>query len=279
MITPLAWVFSQGQVVPQAQVTIPAHAPAVLFGESIFETFLVDQGRIFRLDAHLERMAAALRDVDWNETPKAQAVREGLRALVAASHGSERLRARLTLLNLGDRVEGILSVSPYTPPAAHGVGLCVTDVLLDPHSPTARHKTGNRWAQRMAQAQAQRAGAFDGLLCTPDGWIADGATSTPFWVSEGKLRTPALSCGALPGITRRSLLELAREGGLAVEEGRFNPDAVRAAEEVFCSNALIGVLPVEAIDGEAVGHSVPGPVTAKLAQAYRRWVDEAATEP
>lgn len=136
-----------------------------------------------------------------------------------------------------------------------------------------------RWARRdiktvqllypsMAKMQAASVGADDAWL-VEDGFVTEASAATAHIISkDGTLITRGLSNAILHGITRHSVLDIARNAGLAVEERAFTPEEAKDAAEAFITSATNFVLPVTSIDGQAVGDGKPGPQTLKLRQLY-----------
>jgi branched-subunit amino acid aminotransferase/4-amino-4-deoxychorismate lyase len=135
-------------------------------------------------------------------------------------------------------------------------------------------KTANYLNSILALAQAHDAGADEALLLDMRGLIAEAAYSNVFFVRDARLITPALESGILPGITRAAVLEIAREHGVAVQEGDIEPAMAAEADEAFITNSVRGIVPVRAIGTRAF--TVPGPLTARLAQWYWELVEREA---
>lgn len=222
--------------------------------EGVFTTVKVVNGRAEHLGLHLARLAESARIVGL-AAPDAAVVRRVVTAALADAplpHG----RLRITW----DGVAEAASVEPLTPHAATTTVLRAPD-LRDPRDPAAGAKTEALGAQgRALLAWAREHGAGDAVLATPDGLLAEGATSNVFYVVDGELRTPTTATGLLPGIARQLLLSVtdAREVDAAYE-------VLHSADEVFLTSSLRGVQPVTAVDGHEVGG--PGPVTRAAARA------------
>lgn len=120
----------------------------------------------------------------------------------------------------------------------------------------------------LSKMEAKRQGADD-VLFVEDGLITEAGSSNVHIVTrDGTLVTPALSNALLHGITRASVLDLARAAQIKVEERSFSPEEAKAAAEVFLTSASAFVMPVTAIDGEKVGSGQPGPITARIRDLY-----------
>jgi branched-subunit amino acid aminotransferase/4-amino-4-deoxychorismate lyase len=120
----------------------------------------------------------------------------------------------------------------------------------------------------LARRQAQEKGAGEALLLNTLGRLAEGSATNLFILRGGDLITPPLSEGALPGVTRQAVLQLATRAGFVVRELPLEPSALRAAGEAFLTNAIGGVLPLVAVDGVAVGSGRPGMATQRIRQRY-----------
>jgi branched-chain amino acid aminotransferase len=129
-----------------------------------------------------------------------------------------------------------------------------------------------------ARLEADRAGADDALFLTDDGDVAEATSANVFAVREGRLVTPPLDAGILPGTTRTWLLdgaggELARLGLVAAAEA-IRPTQLVASDEAFLSSSVAGIVPLVAVDGRSIGRGRPGRVTVALRAARERWIDE-----
>ena len=116
--------------------------------------------------------------------------------------------------------------------------------------------------------EARDHGDLEALFLNQHGRVAEGATSNVFAVQDGSLRTPPLSAGALPGITRRVLFEIARTLSLPCSECDISPDELKAADELFLTNAGTGIMPLTMLDGKTIGTGRAGALTLRCQAAY-----------
>jgi hypothetical protein len=165
------------------------------------------------------------------------------------------------------RGEGIFEaflVNDSCPPAMlddHDARLCLSRAVL-----------------QRAREIATEAGAFEALLLTIDGDVAEGTSTNIFVYANGKLTTPALSRGILGGVTRLNILRSCEAYGIACEESRLELDALGTAEEVYISNAVIGLIPVTKIlkiRGDYPG--VKGSKLIEIRKAYHRFLESTIT--
>ena len=103
----------------------------------------------------------------------------------------------------------------------------------------------------MAKREAEERGAFEGLMLTTGGHVAECSMSNLFFIRDKTLYTPSLACGVLPGITRGVVLKVAPTLGLQTREGRYRPEVLYEADECFLTSSGLGVLPVHTIDGRS----------------------------
>jgi branched-chain amino acid aminotransferase len=132
-----------------------------------------------------------------------------------------------------------------------------------PHTAKA---TGIYLNSMLAVHEAQRAGYDEAILLTHDGYIADGSGENVFMVKDGVIFTPDLSASILPGITRETIIEIARALGYTVHEKRLIRADLYTADEVFMCGTAVEVTPIRSIDDQEVGP--PGPITCEIQQSY-----------
>ena len=282
-------VYVNGAIHDRDSAVISVFDRGFLYGDSVYEVLRTSGARPVDLDRHLERLgrsAAAIALV----LPEPDEIRGAIAATLEAAGNPEayvriivtRGGGAITLdIAAAERPSLLVITSPLALPAADlyrdGAHLAIVAVertsrrAVDPAV-----KSGNYLNNIMALAEARRAGAYEALMCGPDGRIAEGSTSNVFAVRAGRLATPALATGLLPGITRQRVIELAAGAGIATDEGDLYPDDVRGADEVFITSSIRGVMPVTTLDGAPVKDGAPGPITRQLMDLYQRFLSDVA---
>jgi branched-chain amino acid aminotransferase len=275
-------VWLDGKIVDGAEARIPVVDHGLLYGDGAFEGIRITGRRVFRLDDHLARLAVACRSLAL-ELPGGVA---GLRSIVldtARAYDEPEAYVRLIVT----RGEGSLGVDPTTcaeprvicivdrirlfAPAKLAAGIDLVTVslrrppadVLDP-----RVKSLNYLNNALCKLEARQRGADEALVLNQAGRVAEAAVANVFAYRDGELLTPPAIDGALEGVTRATVLELAREMGLPALErslGRFD---LFAAGEVFLTGTGAGLVPVRSLDGRAIGAGAPGPVFSKLQAAF-----------
>jgi branched-subunit amino acid aminotransferase/4-amino-4-deoxychorismate lyase len=197
----------------------------------LFETMRVRRGQLPFLSRHLARLTTACRELGM--APPAPGVAERIRA-----HASGELIVRLTLDEDGERIE------TRAVPPAEPMRLVFSDARHEPYP----HKTTDRDVFDRARARFVPHRADEAILLTHDGCLAEGCVTSIFFWHAAELCTPALDLGILPGVGRGRVVELARERGIPVREGRFSRTEVEGLS-VFLVNAVRGII-ATAIHGE-----------------------------
>src|SRR5262249_5229503 len=140
--------------------------------------------------------------------------------------------------------------------------------------PLARHKTTSRLAYHLAREEARAARADEALLVSAEGLLLEGSVSNLFAVVGGRVRTPPVALGILPGIAREVLLAVGPAVGVSIEESPMAADMIGAAEELFLTNSIQEVVPVASVDGRDLPSCSIG---LSLLAAYRNEVDRMRT--
>ncbi len=280
----LARVWLDGVLWGPGEALVPVEDRGFTLGDALFETLRVANGRPFRLDRHLSRLARGGRVLGIpvplerirggvEEALQAGAIRDGaLRITLSRGEGPPGLAPPPAA---EPRV--VVTVRPYRPPSdrRRGIRVLVGEGRVAEGALTAGCKLvayGERVAALLA---ARKEGADDALLRNGRGTVVGGTASNVVVVEDsGSLRTPAESCGALPGVTREVVLELARSEGRPVEEGPIRPEELIGAQEIFLTSSLRGLAPVISLDGIPVGSGEPGPIWEGLVRFYETVVAE-----
>lgn len=285
-------VYIDGQIHTRETAMVSVFDRGFLFGDSVYETIAFIAGRFLFLSEHLDRLERSARRI-YLEPPSRSAIEQALRETVAA-RGKEDTRVRVMVTR---GVAGIdldpttakapcLIViaqplgAPSAPMVEGGVAVAVVQVSRSGlRSVDPAVKSGNYLGSVLAIAEARRQapGVHEAILCAANGSVAEGATSNVFWVAGGELRTPALAVGILEGVTRAKVLLLAQQSHIPSRELAFADAAeLRAADEVFLTSAVRGILPVTTVDGARVADGRPGPVTRRLLASYQQLVSESS---
>lgn len=279
------WVSVNGEIVPEDEASVAVSDRGLLFGRGVFETFRAVRGQpIFSLEKHIARMHAGARVLGISAPPTLVFAQDSIRALLEhCQFENARVRLTLTAGALGAPSSTLIQATPATdyPDSMYeaGVPAVIARVRRNETSPLCRIKSLNCLDNILAREGARSAGAVEALLLNTRGALAEGAASNVFVVCGGELRTPPIDDGALPGVTRQVVLELAHHVGVHAIERQVTLDEAMVADEVFVTNAVAGVLPVSMIDGVAIGAGRPGEVTRTISAALSKRTLASAAGP
>ena len=248
-------------VVPVDAPVLHADDEGVLRGRAVFETLRVYGGAPFRLDAHLDRLAASAERLRLPPPPRDEFARSRDEAIAAGGRARRdaapaldgRARGRRRADRARARLDAAARARRSCARAACGSPSCAGRRARSPAR--SRRATRRTWRRRTTPAAR---GADDALLVAPDDTVLEAPTSN-VWFREGdRLLTPSLELPILAGVTRAALVELAPGLGYEVEEGAFPLDRLLAADEVFLSSSVREVMPVVAVDGAPSRRAAPG---------------------
>jgi branched-chain amino acid aminotransferase len=278
-------IWINGKFVPSKDARISVFDRGFMYGDGAFETMRAYAGKAFRLDEHLERLYASLKAMGI----KPLYDRGELRDIIYRCLAVNRLKSAYIKLTV-TRGEGRFGIHysdlfrPNTvvvakefgeyPPQMYskGISAAVVDIRQNEHSLVSRMKTLNFLNYILARFEAKAAGADEAILVNTKGCVAEAATSNIFLVRSGALITPSADSGILPGIARRTVMEMARSMRIRVAERRVAERELYSADEIFLTNSLVEVLPVTRIARQKVGGGSPGELTKLLHISYQKRV-------
>jgi branched-chain amino acid aminotransferase len=251
----------------------------VLLGDGLFETVLSRAGVTFRLGAHLARLAAGARSLGIPMPVPVAEVPAAVNATLGANsldNGDAIVRITLTR---GPGTRGLLppakpspvlivTATPHTVTQADTVSTCIVAPRRNELSPTCSLKTLNYLDNILAAQEATLQGCDEGLMLNSRNRFSGGARSNLFMVLDGVLYTPGLDDGALPGIVRGVVLEMAKVLRLKHRQASIFVYDVPRASEAFMTNSIVGILPIARIGQQRIGEGTVGPVTAALIKGY-----------
>lgn len=276
-------VYLNGALIPRSQASISVLDYGFLYGYGIFETMRAYNGKVFRLDKHLGRLAlsAEVLGISVNEAILEKAVYKTLRAN-ALSEARIRLIATIGEGSVTPDTRTCASPTviviavpyhPYSPEVyVKGWRVIVSSIHRNSQSPLPGLKSSNFLESMLARQESRVAGMDDALLLNDRGFLAEASSSNVFIVSGDILETPTLSSGILPGVTRGLVLGLAKGLGVESAEADITIDELMNATEVFLTNSLMEVMPLTEVNGKPISSGRPGSLTKRLMEAYKELV-------
>ncbi len=279
-------IYLDGNFVDAADAKISVFDHGLLYGDGIFEGIRLYKGNVFRLDEHLERLEYSAKALMLKlplsrkelaeatcETCRRNNLTDGyIRLVVTRGVGdlglSPWLCATPSLFIIADKIA-------LYPKEYYEKGLEIVTVATRRMSPAALPpavKSLNYLNNILAKIEARQAGALEAIMLNDQGYVAECTGDNIFIVHKGRILTPSSQAGALRGITRDSIFDIAREVGVPIEEHDLTRYDVWNADEAFLTGTGAEVIPVVKLDGREVGAGRPGPIFEKILAAFRRRV-------
>jgi len=270
-------VFLNGKFVPDEQALISVFDRGFLYGDGLFETMRVFNGKPFRWTQHLERLTRGAEVLGLQLPFNAESLLKFADELIQKNHMPDSL-LRITL-SRGTGLRGYsprgaehptLVMSVHAAPAGRSQEpgewrLLTSSVRLPANNLLAQFKTCNKLAQVLARAEADAANADEALLLNTDGFIVEGASSNLFWIKEGQVYTSPLASGILPGVTRAAVFEICGNLGIMTGESSMTSPDLLEAEGVFLSLSSAGVAEAVSLDNQPLRRSA---LSHELHSAY-----------
>lgn len=285
-------VFIDGKWLDKDQAKISVFDHGLLYGDGIFEGIRCYNGRVFRLHEHMERLynsaKGILLEIPYTLEELERTILQGIkmtglkdayiRLLVTRGFGDLGLDMRkckkATLIVIIDKIT-------LYPEAVYEDGLRVITSSLrrTPHQCLSPNiKSLNYLNNIMAKAEAVRAGCQEAILLNTEGFVAECSGDNIFYLKKGKVTTPPVWAGILPGITRECVMELLRtKFRIPVREEIFTVFDLYNAEEVFVTGTGAELIGVVEIDGRKIGNGKPGKLTGELQKTYRELTQTTGT--
>ena len=275
------YAYVNGRFVPEAEATVSIFDRGFLYGDGVFETMRVYGRKVFRLLEHVNRLVAGvdLLGIDLEETAQhLQGVCEEIVTRNKVINGMTRLCVTRGLSNIGlsgrsvarPTIVAVAQERTFSTDAAP-LGVVIADTRVDARSRLTRVKSANRLPYVLAKLEAERRGADDAILLNAAEHAVELTASNLFVHQEGRLVTPPLTDGALPGITRSLILMLAAQTGIDAEEASLTLEMTRRAEEAFATNSLFEISPIAAIENQRL---TGRRITGRLQDAFREYVHD-----
>lgn len=269
-------VFLNNEIIESSEAKINCADGGFLYGAGLFETMRASNGVVFALDDHIDRLFTSAEKLKINMRGDKKFVADAIYETLNANELKEaRIRLTATSGVIGsENSEPTLLVTAVSFGAypkeyyEKGILVVLNSYRQNPSDVLSGHKTTSYFARISALATAVQKRAAEALWFTVDGRLAEGCVSNVFLVKNLILYTPALNAGILPGIARKTVLKLAAENSIKLEEKDLTIDDLLKADEVFITNVIMQVLPVTAIEAHNVGDSKPGTMTKKMMALY-----------
>lgn len=276
-------VYVDGKYYSERDAKISVFDHGLLYGDGIFEGIRAYHSRVFKLKEHIDRLfysaKALLLNVPLNhqavmdavvETCRQNKLRDGyIRLVVTRGAGTLGLNPNRcknpAVIIIADKIQ-------LYPPEIYEKGMAIVTVPTTRNLHSALNpaiKSLNYLNNILAKIEANNSGCEEAIMLNAEGFVSECTGDNLFTIKEGQLQTPPLSAGALYGITRRVVMDIAVESGLKVSEPNLTRYDLFNADECFLTGTGAELVAVTKIDGRVIGSGKPGPVTQKLIAQYR----------
>ncbi len=275
-------IFINGKYLDEKNAKISVFDHGLLYGDGVFEGIRAYNGRVFKLREHIDRLfysaKAILLTIPMSheqlvkavvETCRRNKIRDGyIRLVVTRGVGTLGLNPNRcenpSVIIIADKIQ-------LYPPEVYRKGMAIVTVPTTRNLHSALNpaiKSLNYLNNILAKIEANNAGVEEAIMLNAEGFVAECTGDNLFIFKNSQLLTPPLSAGALYGITRGVVMELAREAGLAVAEPNLTRYDLFNADECFLTGTGAELVPVVKIDGRVIGAGEPGPLTRQLTSQY-----------
>jgi branched-chain amino acid aminotransferase len=277
-------IYINGKLFDKADAKVSVFDHGLLYGDGVFEGIRAYNGKVFRLREHLDRLydcaRAVLLEIPMSREQMADAVVQTLQ-VNNKPNGYIRLIVTRGVGNLGldprkcAEPQVIIIVDDITlyPAEFYENGLEVitaSTIRNHPNSVNPRIKSLNYLGSILARIEANRAGVQEAIMLNHNGEVAECTADNIFVVKKGEVRTPPPHAGILEGITRGTVLELARAANIPAREVSLTRHDVYAADECFLTGTAAEVVPVVKCDARLIGTGKPGPITRQLRERFHQ---------
>jgi branched-chain amino acid aminotransferase len=276
-------IYIDGQFYDKENAKISVFDHGLLYGDGVFEGIRFYNGRVFRLEEHIDRLFDSARAIALNIGMDKSAVIEATLETIRQNNLQDGYIRLVVTRGVGD-----LGLNPMLCPKAsifviaskitlysadkyeNGLDVVTCATRRIPHgalSPMV--KSLNYLNNVMAKIEAQNAGAGEGLMLNEQGFVSECTGDNIFIIKNGVITTPPISSGALAGVTRSVVFDLAAEFGIPIHEPMMTRYDIFTADECFLTGTAAEIIPAVKLDTRPIGDGKPGPITRRLITRFR----------
>ena len=279
-------IYLDGKFVEEAEAKVSVFDHGVLYGDGVFEGIRLYDGNIFRLEEHLERLEYSAKAILLT-LPLTRAEMSEATAETCRQNGLRDAYIRLVVT----RGVGDLGLAPWLcpkptvfviaskislyPQEHYDNGLSIVTVptrRINPAALPPTIKSLNYLNNILGKIEARQAGALEAIMLNDQGYVAEATADNVFIVLKGEIFTPASASGALKGVTRSTIIDIAKDLGIKEREANLTRYDLWCADECFLTGSGAEVIPVVKLDGRVIGTGKPGPITLKILEHFRKRV-------
>ncbi|KAL5138780.1 Branched-chain-amino-acid aminotransferase-like protein 2 [Glycine soja] len=286
----LAWVGNE--IVPRESAKVSVFDSVVQGGDSVWEGLRVYNGKIFKLEEHLDRMFDSAKALAFENVPTRDKIKEAIFKTLIRNGMFDNSHIRLSLTR-GKKVTSGMSptlnlygctlivLAEWKPPVydnEHGIVLVTATTRRNsPNNLDSKIHHNNLLNNILAKIEGNNAKADDAIMLDKDGYVSETNATNMFIVKRGAVLTPHADY-CLPGITRATVMDLVVKEQFILEERRISLSEVHTADEIWTTGTMGELSPVVKVDGRIIGNGKVGPVTRQLQAAYRKLTEQLGVE-
>lgn len=284
--------FLNGEFVKASQAKVSVYDHGFLNGDGICETIRVCQGNLFQFEQYMERLFASLGYLNI-ESPYDKEIFLKTSKMLINMNGMEDAVLRIIItrgegdfgldIGLCTKPTVLIALSPYRPYPEkfyeNGIFASIVSVRKPPKQVLPSNICSlSKLTNLLAREESKAKNCFEAIMLNLEGYVAEGSESNIFCIKDGQLLTPDISCGALKGVTRQIVMNLACSIGLDVCEVFLTPQDLQNSTECFLTSTLFGIMPVIGIEDQRIGQPKPGQITKVLMQKYAKLIRKQVLE-
>ncbi len=284
-------IYIDGEFLPKAEAKVSVFDHGLLYGDGVFEGIRSYNGRVFKLDEHLERLYDSAKSIMLQIPIPIETMKETVLETLRRNHLSEAYIRLVVTRGVGDlgldpdkcpkpSIIIIADKIALYPQKFYEEGLEIVTASVRRNYSEAinpRIKSLNYLNNILAKIEGKQSGSEEVLMLNAEGHVVECSGDNIFWIKNEVLVTPPVHIGILEGVTRNSVIDLARDAEMRVEERVFTRHDLYIADECFLTGTAAEVIPVVKIDQRAIGDGQPGKVTEKLIAAFRQLAHSCGT--
>ena len=281
-------LYVNGDFVKKSEAVISVYDSGFQHGDGVYEGIRAYGRKVYRLDEHIKRLYESCYtlgiDIGKTKDEMKEIVKELIRRNLDAGFTDLHMRLQVThgfkaqtgmhpTLNVTNA--SIVICVDQKPPIFNKEGITLVTTWLKRYSPSymdPKIHCCNQLNQIMAACEAIRQGADEAIMLDQNGYVAETNSTNLQMIKDGVLILPTLD-SQLPGITRKTMIQIAKEMGMEVQVRNVSVSEYYNADEVFICGTVGEVVPVKMIDGKKIGTQIPGPITEKFSQEYKKMTE------
>ena len=281
-------LYVNGDFVKKSEAVISVYDSGFQHGDGVYEGIRAYGRKVYRLDEHIKRLYGSCYtlgiDIGKTKDEMKEIVKELIRRNLDAGFTDLHMRLQVTrgfkaqtgmhpTLNVTNA--SIVICVDQKPPIFNKEGITLVTTWLKRYSPSymdPKIHCCNQLNQIMAACEAIRQGADEAIMLDQNGYVAETNSTNLQMIKDGALILPTLD-SQLPGITRKTMIQIAKEMGMEVQVRNVSVSEYYNADEVFICGTVGEVVPVKMIDGKKIGTQIPGPITEKFSQEYKKMTE------